>query len=155
MTSKIKAKLTISRRYGSDETRISISVTCASSRVEFLEIEMTPEDFGNAVTGLSSITVDAEVRGLDLVGKTRERREEVVEVNLPSHGKNICEPLILDAAKQFEVDGWKAGTYTALNTQGGKMLIQGTKDLYRCRVELVRWVDQDRAAIASATGSAS
>ena len=143
MSKMIKAAITICRSYGSGEDEIRISIEDNDSLVQFIEIRMTPEQFGNAITGLSHIKVDAEVRGLHLVGKKRERREEFVVVDLPTYSKEDMEPIILEAATPLETDGWKASAYLALNTQGGRSLVQGTKNTYRCKIDLVRWVDKE------------
>ena len=148
MTQKIKAKLSISRRFGGDNTSIAISIECKTSGIEFVELELTPEEFGNAVTGLSSIPVECEVRGLDKVGMKRERRIELFDVVLASLKKSDNEAAILSAAERFEVDGWKASAYHALNVQDGKMLIDSAKRLYRCKVEFFRWVDQEQQPCA-------
>ena len=140
---KIKANVSISRRYGArNGDTISISIEDASSGIQFVDIEMTPEDFGLAVTGLSSMPATGEVRGLDNVGKKHESKFVKIDVVLPSLTTKDNEAAILAAAAPLEVDGWKASAYWALNVQGGKVLVgEFGSNLYRCTVRFQRYVD--------------
>lgn len=137
---KIKASVSINRRTCRGENDVMcIRVTDETSRAAFLEFEMSMEDFAYAITGLSGIKVDAEVRALHVVGKVREQRTESVDCVVP-FDKEIAERNILEAAAIFEVDGWQASAYTALNTQGGRKMLDLNTQLYRCRVDLYRYV---------------
>lgn len=62
----IEAQLTISRC--SDGT-ITIRLEDKASRIEFFDGSISPEQFGEAVTGLASRPLTAEVRGMNFIGK--------------------------------------------------------------------------------------
>ena len=64
----ISAQISIGRI--SNDT-ISIVIEDESSRVKFLTIHMIPHDFAMALTGLSSVEVQAEVKNLVAVGKQK------------------------------------------------------------------------------------
>jgi len=108
----IKANLTISRpAWGDGRTAISIKVGDDASRIEFLAIEIPLADFAEALTGLSKVECDAEVRGLENVGLTRESKQIEflvgdVDVDWDRREENICR-----LAEEATPEGWNPPTY--------------------------------------------
>ena len=76
-----KAGLTISRPQGGDGVKkISIRVKDKNSAIEFLNLSIGLEEFSEALTGLAACECSIEVRGLDYVGKVKERKPLIVEL---------------------------------------------------------------------------
>lgn len=98
---KINAALSISR---DSSDKIRISVTCNSSKVNFLSIEIDPAEFCKALTGLAFVGCDGEVRGLDLVGKSRSTK--TVEFRMPEHNyENAKEVASKELSRILAEDG--------------------------------------------------
>ena len=107
---KIKAELGISRN---SNGVITIRLADEASRVGFVEVSLTPEQFALAITGLCLSDVDVTCRGLDVVGKTvvKERRE--IFCPIKSYDKKVFEQWLTDNAQE---EGWKLPVY--LGSQG-------------------------------------
>lgn len=107
---KIKAELGISRN---SSGVITIRLADDASRVGFVEVSLTPEQFALAITGLMLSDVDVTCRGLDVVGKTvvKERRE--IFCPIKSYDKKVLEQWLTDNAQE---EGWKLSAY--LGSQG-------------------------------------
>lgn len=87
---------------------ISIEMTDELSGVLFLSIELSPEDFMNALTGRADKPCEFELRGMELVGKRQEtKHHELVSTYSWLKKEQILEDLH-KAAKSYEVDGWQA-----------------------------------------------
>lgn len=120
----LKGHLTISRPQGPrsyDDPFIRIAVRDASSRVEFLELEVPLASFAEALTGLSEIKCDMKVRDLDRVGLIKETKALTFELSaeyLKKYGVGSCDKKALgylleqdpDDIFQQE-DGWVLSTY--------------------------------------------
>lgn len=63
-----KGNISITR---SSNNMINIRLRDKASRTEFVDVQMTLEDFASAVTGLAELNVVGTVRGLEKVGKVR------------------------------------------------------------------------------------
>jgi hypothetical protein len=69
---------------------------------------MSPHDFATAVTGLSGIKVDAEVRGLDVVGKKKVVESRSALCPLNSYDKSTLQAWLLDNCQE---EGWTIDPY--------------------------------------------
>ena len=101
-------KITISRRnYGCGKKVISIEVKDTSSRIRFLDIELSLEDFAECLMGLSEIDCSIKTRGLEHIGKTMET--DTINFKMPSvvHDKNIAYKI----AESKAPNGWIASSY--------------------------------------------
>ena len=87
---------------------IKISVVDEASRAQFLEIHLTPENFAMAVTGLSHMECDMEVRKLDVVGKKKYVEQRVTYCPLSDHNRTILGEWLLQNAQET---GWIIDTY--------------------------------------------
>lgn len=72
---KFNGTISISRN---SNDLINIRIKDDPSRTEFIDVEMSMEDFAHAITGLSGVAVEGEVRGLDRIGKERVRESRSV-----------------------------------------------------------------------------
>lgn len=104
-----KGKISISR-YTSNQPPyrgISISIEDELSGVHFLEVELTSEQLGDAITGQGSVDCNFKLGGLEYIGMKRENKEEWIEIKKG-------EFIIQDHKRQeellapYEVDGWMA-----------------------------------------------
>lgn len=100
---KLKGTITISRYQGCGETGIAIHVEDALSHVTFLDIEISPESFGNAISGLASQNCMFRLTAIQNVGMKREYKEE----NVPYEGYAGDSVTKKKALAPFEKDGWR------------------------------------------------
>ncbi len=115
----LKGQISISRYMNSREMErpISIRVTDETSRIEFLEINLSLEEFALVMTGLSGVNCELETRGLNFVGMKREVKEEWIAVPekfslmKESNKKELAKELITP----FEVEGWMGRPDDMLN----------------------------------------
>jgi len=98
---RLKGRVSISRAHGHADTYIHFEIVDDLSGCIVAELEMTPEDFGNAVTGMSMQPCVLEYYADCPAGKRREVKHEVVPVPSAFDRKNAKKFL-----KNFEVDGW-------------------------------------------------
>ena len=103
----LEGSITISRCSGNSGELIHIQIRDGGSRLHFVDITMTPEEFGQAVTGLAARPVKFEVRGLENVGKTLETKNLIFPVPDSYKAKDFAR----DNAQSFADDGWIADTY--------------------------------------------
>ncbi len=106
MKAKHKGHISISRFTGNTEPRngIVIQISDDKSSNAVINITLTPEQFGNVVTGLGYVECTFELFSLKNIGKTLEVKTEKIPVKKYQHSdeeiKALCKP--------FEVDGWSA-----------------------------------------------
>lgn len=91
-----------------------IEVIDESSRVHFLQVDMTPEEFALAISGCGARPCTFELRSAGTVGKKRENKEEVIA--FPSEVlSSRDEARAAKFLEPYEVDGWKAYTSDIFN----------------------------------------
>lgn len=108
MSKSLKAKVTISRTNWNDRETVSISIEDVNSGIQFAELELSLESFGQAVTGLSYREADLTVRGLEYVGKHRVTEQRTIECPLSTYNRYELENWLRDNAQE---DGWILSTY--------------------------------------------
>ena len=138
----MKGKLNISRTSNNsgDPKTIHIEIIDDISRIHFVDLWMTPEDFGQAVTGLSM--QPCEFRHYPaMVGKRHEVKTEIVPFEGWRVKKEQRDSKEAEALKPFEVDGWKGRREDLYNghkrvdrAEGGQL------------VTFTRYVDPDQEA---------
>ena len=106
---------------------VSIRVECNDSRIEFVDLEISYEEFTAALSGLQyRPTSHCEVRGLENIGKKHEyetfKMYAEIEGGLVLRDKSAAEKFLEQEAKKqgFCKDGWKVDGYGALNSYEGK-----------------------------------
>lgn len=102
----MKGSITIGRTTGgsqkSQENPIYIEVRDETSRTRFLELRMTLEGLAEALTGMSCIPCEFELRASE-VGKVLETKTELV----PRHKEyKPSKEQVREHLKEWEVDGW-------------------------------------------------
>lgn len=108
-------KITISRWTSNKEPchGVRITVEDATSKVEFLEVSLTMEQFALAVTGIGCVPCAIDLRGIENVGKQRETKTE--QVFIPDHDLSERDKIAVAAVMKHEVDGWRARREDATN----------------------------------------
>lgn len=107
---KFKGGVSISRN-SNDE--VNIRVYDGASRVEFVDISMTLENYALLITGMSRVEAVGEVRGLEYVGKEKFTENRSVECPLDTYDKAKLQQWLVDNCQE---DGWELNTY--LGSQG-------------------------------------
>jgi len=133
-----KGKITISRVSSNQEKYLPIKITIddVDAVTQFLEIEMSLEEFAECLTGLTDRPCVFEARGLDRIGKKREMQKFTFELPdgtmFGSKTKEIAAEL---AIKQSPI-GWEVSTY--FNSQNSFFKENGKE---WAQTNIMRWVD--------------
>lgn len=133
---KLKGTITIARSSGDIEggRNIHIEIRDELSGVEFVDLRMTAEDFGNACVGsLAFRPCEIEIQGLDKIGKKRENKTEKIKFNRFGGGKREGK-MLKEVLAPYEVDGWTARIEDL--TDGHRAAGDGCQN-----VSFVRWVE--------------
>lgn len=101
---------------------VNITLTDESSSIQFVDIELSYAAFGELVTGGSYMLLDAELRGLENVGKkfVHERRS----IHCPLQDTYKREPLQAWLEEHGKEEGWIVNSY--LGSQGSVVSKYGT-----------------------------
>jgi len=138
MDMKLKGKLTIAKQHSHDGNTIEISIEDEEAAIEFVEASLTLEQFAQAITGLGRVECDAEVRGLDKVGKRMELDTLEFPLRMKDDDYGTGRKKFATArAKEECPDGWTPDCY--FNSQGSYFQRDG-ETWARCNVR--RWVDK-------------
>ena len=145
-----RAYLTISRpSYGGGKEAISLSIVDAASGVEFVELEIPLDDFTKCLTGNPRPDIPMITRRLDLVGKRREHKIELVFIP-DSPYANRAET-VSAALRPHEIDGWAGDKSDATNAhKSGKREANGNYQ----RITFCRHVDPITGTPIVANGAA-
>lgn len=123
----MKFDLVVSR---SSDRRFRLSIACESSRVQFVELDLSPEEFSAAITGMVTTGVEGEVRGLRFVGSRVETKTELVPFDT-FKGRHVHDPEVngdpeaQKALNPFEVDGWQGSLRDMRNYHRRRQLGDG------------------------------
>jgi len=116
---KLKGNISIGKYMNSREMErpVHINIVDESSSIQFLEVNLSLEEFALVLTGLSGVNCELETRSLDLVGTVRETKFEMVPT--PEKFTYLPEKERLKLAGEcvapFEVDGWRGRDSDMLN----------------------------------------
>lgn len=113
MSKSLKAKVTISRVTYSDHEAVNISIEDVNSGIQFAELELSLESFGQAVTGLSYREADLTVRGLQYIGKRQVTEKRTIECPLTTYDRTKLESWLRENAQE---EGWIVNTYLGSQT---------------------------------------
>lgn len=106
--------VTISRN---SKGTVGIFVRDEISRITFLELDLTLEDFAWLITGLSEVKAEGKTKGLEYVGKNKVKEERFVKV--PEDIKYNRSKIEDWLEANCQEDGWLLDTYL-----GGKDSVQ-------------------------------
>lgn len=131
---KINCAITISRpSYGTDKKAISICLADRASGIEFFDGEISLEEFSEALTGLSDRSVEAEVRGLEYIGKKRVTESREILCPLKSYDRKEFEAWLEENAQE---EGWILSTHL-----GSQKSITHNKDDVLLRYSVTKYVE--------------
>jgi len=111
-----KGNVTISRVNTGDGQYMEIRITDGSSGTEFVEAKLSLENFAQAIIGLGYVECEIETRRLDLVGKKREHKTEMVACNGWELDRKD-ESAINNVLAPYEIDGWIGSHYDMKNSK--------------------------------------
>lgn len=129
---KNKGFITISRPVGQGEY-ISITIGDCNSGIEFVELNIDLDWFTKAITGQTHVLGALTVKELDLVGKKREHKTELINVTNIDYGDKLA---LKQAMEVFHLDGWKGRIDDMSN--GHKRVRKGDKTFQE--VVFIRYV---------------
>jgi len=89
---------------GHGEDYINVEVVDELSGMPFVELSISPQQFGLGLTGVNA-SCEFKFSHVDRVGKIRQEKEERVKVDRSSVSNDLHETLLM-AAQPFCVDGW-------------------------------------------------
>lgn len=119
---RFKGAVTISRN-SNDE--VNLRIHDAASGIEFIDIQLTLENYAMLITGLSRVEATGEVRGLDKVGKTRIIEQRSVVCPLGGYDRKVFQQWLIDNCQE---EGWELDSYLGsqtsmhLNDKGERVL---------------------------------
>jgi len=102
--------VTISRN---SKDMVNIAVKDEISKIRFLELSLTLEDFGWLMTGMSEIKSEGVVKGLQYVGKTKVSEDRLVEYPQYLEFNEVGIRAWIEANCQEE--GWLLDSYLGSN----------------------------------------
>ena len=116
-------EISISRYTSGDKVKITIEDS--TSRVDFLTIEISVEDFASALFGTANRKCEFSLTNPELVGKVYEYKKVLVPVD---GYKRFSEEEMDGLLSPFEVDGWKGRRYDLQN--GNNHMTSGENHFY-------------------------
>ena len=119
---EIKARLSISR---DSSGVIRVCIRDDASRNEFVDLKISPESFGLAITGLSEIECEATVSKIETVGKKKIQENRRVACPIDTYDKKILERWLEENCQE---PGWHLVTYlggkeSVVRDQGGNLFL--------------------------------
>jgi hypothetical protein len=129
---KIELRLSISRPSNGG---ISLRIEDKLSGIEFIDAAISLDEFAEAITGLSSRPMMAEVRGLNYIGKKKVRESRSIECPIKSYDRNILKQWLKENANE---DGWIIDTYL-----GSQKLIVTEKDKTILNYAVYKYVEAE------------
>lgn len=112
---------------------VSIYLKDTKSRTRFVSVEMSQEEFANALFGLADCDASYSVVGLDNLGKDRvNERRSVLYTGEPTHDRDRLSRWIDDNCQE---EGWLVSNY--LGSQGSVERVNGSVYLHYSVVKYV------------------
>lgn len=104
----MEGKISISGFQSNQEPRRGIRLTVGDelSGAAMIEVILTPEQWGDAVSGLGRVDCTFELGNVELCGLRRETKvEKIVTAKYPT---SYSKEEIAEILSRYEVDGWQA-----------------------------------------------
>lgn len=119
---QLNGKLTISRVLtNTAEDYIQIIIQDDLSCAQYCKVQVSFDNFAQALTGLALVNCLHETRGLSVIGKKRENRSAIVSIPdailepavlvLGDSSRERIENLVDFVKSQVEVDGWELSSH--------------------------------------------
>lgn len=105
----MKGSISISRpTYGNGDKFIVITVTDDSSQARFIDVKIGYEQFTEALTGISGVEIDFDVRALSYVGMKMVREKRRILCQAPSYDRARQREWLEENAQE---EGWFLDSY--------------------------------------------
>lgn len=138
---KQKVEIHVGRVSGSSQY-INLTLTDPISGVQFADLEIPFEKWGSLIGSGPMEKVDAELRGLQYVGKKRITEPRTASCPIDSYDKTVLEQWLKDNCQE---DGWIVSTY--LGSQGSVQRVSDRKthkfERTVLRYNVTKYVDPD------------
>ncbi len=135
---KHKAQITISRpQYGDGRELIHLNITDVDARIEFVELEISYADFTRALTGQAYVVCDMHVRGLENVGKQRER--DTITVEMPECSYYDRKATAVAEVHHHIKEGWTSSDYF-----GSQDSFYTKDNIQYAKTDIFRWIDKEQ-----------
>lgn len=133
----LKGAITISKpTYGSGEKWIVITLNDERAGIQFLEVRVDYANFAEALTGLSLVGCEFDVRGLQNVGKKAER--DTLRFEVPKNTYSRKSGLLRELADKALPEGWSCSYY--FNSQDSFYEKDGKR---WAQTSIRRWVEDE------------
>lgn len=120
----MKIQATLSLSFPS-QGGVSIRLRDNASRIEFVDAEISHEEFSRALSSLQERPlIECEVRGLQYVGKKSITERRSIECPLKSYDRDVLSTWLKENAQE---GGWLVSTYlgsqSSINHKDGKTIL--------------------------------
>ncbi len=95
---------------------VNIRIHDNASGIEFVDIQMTLENYAMLITGLSRVDATGEVRGLDKVGKQRITEARSTVCPIKGYDKKVFQQWLIDNCQE---EGWELNSYLGSQSSMG------------------------------------
>jgi hypothetical protein len=129
--SNFKGSVSISRN---SNDQVNIRIHDSASGAEFVDIQITLENYALLITGLSRVEATGDVRGLDKVGKQKVIEQRSVVCPLDGWDKKVFRHWLIENCQE---EGWELNSYLDSQTSVSNNK-DGTKTL---NYSVVRYVE--------------
>lgn len=128
----------VSSSHGDDHIRIEVQDS--KSRARLMQVRMTPDQFGRAITGLHlgvHDAVEVDFNDIGIAGTRAQHKTEHVFVPVGTFGRTRGrnDPAFIEAARKllrdYEVEGWRARYGDLLNGRNVVAQLQGEGQTYK------------------------
>jgi len=117
----MEMSLTITK---TNKDKVRIYVKDSTSRIKFLDLTLTLEQFASVITGLAEVKVEGEVKDLSFVGKTKITEPRSITITKDIYYSLKREDLGDWLLNNCQEDGWLLNTYL-----GSKSSVQWCTDI--------------------------
>lgn len=114
----VVGSISISRCTGPHGTTCRIMINDDIAHCRILDLEMSFEAFGNAITGLGEQPAKVTMHPTDNIGKKHEHKRETIRFTATDsmwHKTDENIAVLKEALKPYEIDGWQARIKDAFN----------------------------------------
>jgi len=136
----MKGKISVSRISYSNRNSVGIEIKDDNSRIKFLDIEMSCENFGKLLSGMSYIECDFEIKDINKVGMKKIVEEMIFE--MPDYyeyeNRKFIAYNIVKNGIEVKNQGWEIND--SLNSKDSFYEEDGIE---YCKMRIAKWVDID------------
>jgi len=137
----MKGQIEISRRNYNDKDFVGISIKDELSRITFLNLEISYENFGKLMSGLSCVDCDFKIKEINKIGKKKITNELIFEMPEGYEYENrktiACD--IVNHGIKIGHEGWEIKD--SLNSKNS---FYSKDDIEYCKMNIAKWIDVDQ-----------